>query len=326
MITKRHLVLVVTLAIAAVALWAAFRDVNFAQLWARMTQADPLLIGLAALIHIASFLARTQRWRLTMSSSAPLPWRQVFDANMVCYLGNNYLPARAGEVARIFTLAARSGVSRNFLFGTVVVERIADAAALAGLLGAATALLDAAPAWLSGGGGAMALGAPLVLVILLALPLFEEKLIALLERSRLPQSFSATLQHMLRQFLLGSRGLHQWRPLTAFLLWTGVWLTLEVGFMLTTALAVGVEAEPVVCALLFAALAFSSLAPSTPGYVGVFQLVAVLVLKPFGVGAEEALSLVLIYQAISYCVVTVLGVPALWRIGGLRVLRQSASS
>jgi len=63
--------------------------------------------------------------------------------------------------------------------------------------------------------------------------------------------------------------------------------------------------------LLIVALSLSSALPSTPGYVGVYQFVAVRVLQPFGISPSVAIAFMLVSQAISYAVTGVLGLLAM---------------
>jgi uncharacterized membrane protein YbhN (UPF0104 family) len=64
--------------------------------------------------------------------------------------------------------------------------------------------------------------------------------------------------------------------------------------------------------LLIAALGISSALPSTPGYVGVYQFVAVTILSPFGVARESALALILLVQFLNLLVVSIWGGLGLW--------------
>jgi uncharacterized membrane protein YbhN (UPF0104 family) len=68
--------------------------------------------------------------------------------------------------------------------------------------------------------------------------------------------------------------------------------------------------------ILLAALGLSSAIPSTPGYVGVYQFVAVTVLGPFGIARESALALILVIQLLNIVIVTIYGVIGLWRVRG----------
>src|SRR3954453_641850 len=53
---------------------------------------------------------------------------------VVGYMGNNALPARAGELLRVFLLGNSTKASKRTLLGSVLVERLLDAAALGLLL------------------------------------------------------------------------------------------------------------------------------------------------------------------------------------------------
>ena len=56
-------------------------------------------------------------------------------------------------------------------------------------------------------------------------------------------------------------------------------------------------------ALLLASLGLGSALPSTPGYVGIFQFVAVTVLLPFGFSRTDAIAYILVAQAMGYIVI-----------------------
>jgi hypothetical protein len=74
------------------------------------------------------------------------------------------------------------------------------------------------------------------------------------------------------------------------------------------------ELTVVQAVLLLAALGLSSAAPSTPGYIGIYQFVAVTVLAPFGYTQDQALVFILAFQALSYLLVLIFGLVGLWRL------------
>ena len=77
--------------------------------------------------------------------------------------------------------------------------------------------------------------------------------------------------------------------------------------------SVGVHISFRVALLVLTALGLSSALPSTPGYVGIFQFVAVTVLAPFGIDRDAALAYILLLQAQAYILVLPLGMPGLLR-------------
>ena len=68
--------------------------------------------------------------------------------------------------------------------------------------------------------------------------------------------------------------------------------------------------------LLIAGLGLGSAMPSTPGYVGIYQFVAVSILTPFCYSRTDAIAYILLVQAMSYVVL------AFWGLIGLGVGRD----
>jgi uncharacterized membrane protein YbhN (UPF0104 family) len=77
--------------------------------------------------------------------------------------------------------------------------------------------------------------------------------------------------------------------------------------------ALGLRIPPSAALLLIAGLSLGSALPSTPGYVGIYQFVAVSVLMPFGLSRADAIAYILVTQAMMYVVI------GLW--GGLGFFR-----
>jgi uncharacterized membrane protein YbhN (UPF0104 family) len=86
-----------------------------------------------------------------------------------------------------------------------------------------------------------------------------------------------------------------------------------------TAAALGLSMPFAVALLLIASLGLGSALPSTPGYVGIYQFVAVTVLGPFGFSRTDAIAYILVAQAIGYVVIGIWG-----SIGILRYRRVHA--
>jgi uncharacterized membrane protein YbhN (UPF0104 family) len=78
-----------------------------------------------------------------------------------------------------------------------------------------------------------------------------------------------------------------------------------------------------VAMLLIVALSLSSALPSAPGYVGVYQFVAVTMLKPFGISPSLAIAFMLVTQALNYAVTSALGLIGITRCTSFRTLRHA---
>ena len=88
------------------------------------------LIGAVGLYALAT-LVRAERWHQILEA-AQVHARRVdcYALTTVGYMGNNVLPARAGEALRVVLLSQRSDGSKRTLLGSVVAERMLDLIAL----------------------------------------------------------------------------------------------------------------------------------------------------------------------------------------------------
>ena len=69
---------------------------------------------------------RAIRWKILLATEKNIPTKNVFFANMAGYLGNNILPARAGELIRAIYIGRENGISTSFALATGVIERLVD--------------------------------------------------------------------------------------------------------------------------------------------------------------------------------------------------------
>jgi uncharacterized membrane protein YbhN (UPF0104 family) len=118
----------------------------------------------------------------------------------------------------------------------------------------------------------------------------------------------------------GIRSFHERGRLIHFsLLTAAIWLADAVSVVLCAA-SLGLALSIPIALLLLAGLGLGSALPSTPGYVGIYQFVAVSILTPFAVSRSDAVALSLLIQAMAYAGILV------WGLTGLLKYRRSESS
>jgi len=107
-----------------------------------------LAVPVGRLSHnlICLFL-RSFRWRILLNTDAHSDVATVFEATMAGYLGNSFLPARAGEV-RSYIINSRSSLTKTYVFTTALSGRMMDAIVL--VLASSMVLLgvNPKPSWL----------------------------------------------------------------------------------------------------------------------------------------------------------------------------------
>ena len=88
------------------------------------------LVGAIALYALAT-VVRSERWqRLLVDEGAAPPRVDTYALTCVGYMGNNVLPARAGDAIRAVLMAPRAGTSIRTVVGTLLAERLLDIAVL----------------------------------------------------------------------------------------------------------------------------------------------------------------------------------------------------
>jgi hypothetical protein len=91
-----------------------------------------LLILAAVLTYGLATLIRGWRWYMILRhANIEHQLKDAVAITTIGYMGNTVLPARGGEVLRILLLGDRTTAKRREILGSIVPERILDAAALA---------------------------------------------------------------------------------------------------------------------------------------------------------------------------------------------------
>ena len=116
--------------LAAALLWWALRGVEWKRVAGIIGHAEWKLVLAAAATTCLSLFLRSLRWRILLNAAGRLSIGMVFSANNAGYLGNNFLPARAGELIRSFLISSRSKLSRTYVLTTALSERLMDVIAL----------------------------------------------------------------------------------------------------------------------------------------------------------------------------------------------------
>jgi uncharacterized protein (TIRG00374 family) len=308
--------LVLTLALAAFFLYLAVRRVDWAETLATLRQGNLALLGLVMVVFTLSCITRALRWRVLLSAEKQLPLSMVFWSMMVGYLGNSYLPARAGEVIRAVMVGQRGGVSKSFALATALTERIADAVILVAVSAAALSLTTSLPEEILQAMRVMAAIGVLGAVLVFLAPRMSGLVHSVIRRLPLSAALREKLDGFAGSFLTGAGALQHAGRLLQFSLFSVVLWSLDTVVGLLLARSFGLSINPAQIFILLAALGIASAIPSTPGYVGVYQFVAVAVLVPFGLSNSQAIAYILAFQGMQYLGITFWGLLGLLNLGG----------
>ncbi len=298
--------------LAGALLYYSLRGIEWRRVWILIAGANPAWLAFGCILFTGALFLRALRWRILLRAEGDISRSAAFWATAGGYFGNNFLPARGGELVRTLMISSRSGLSKTFVLTTALSERLADAIALVFISALVLLTLPAPPGWLAHASkpfGVLGLCGVLAIAVLPRLERFGR---TILERLPMPQALRAKLMVMLEHSLRGIRAFHHPPRLIGFLgLTIVIWCTDAAG-MVIAAKALGLSMALPVAFLLLAGMGLGSALPSTPGYIGIYQFVAVTVLTPFGFTRTDAIAYMLLAQGLSYVMIAGWGALGFW--------------
>ncbi len=327
----RLLYWLVAFPIAGILLFFSLRGIEWVRIREVLAGANFLLIALAAMIASGNMLMRSLRWRVLLLAETRVAPSTTFWATAMGYFGNNILPARAGEFIRMYLVSSSAKVSKTFVMTTVLLERAADAIALVACTALVLLTLKSVPEWLTKASRPFAIVCGGAALLITFLPGLQRLGLNMIRKLPLPEAIRQKAAGAVDQVLTGVRAIHHVRRLLLFLsLTVMIWAT-DAAVTVIGSYALGLPMSFATALLLIASLGLSSAIPSTPGYVGIYQFVAVNVLPPFGFSRTDAIAFILYAQAMSYLQYSFWGVLAMLKCkniaprAGSPVATQSAT-
>jgi len=326
---NRRLWLVLVLSLGSLAL--ALFDIDFGEMAAALRSANLAWVALAGLTVMVTAAAKGWRWHLLLypapSASHRPPAAQPIGRPRLINIWtagtgvNLALPLpRAGDLLRVYLAGEAGQASKSLVLGTIAAEKLLDMVMLAicflGLLLFVAMPQELAQRQLS------TVGVALTLTLAVALLLWQrERVVALASRLLRHIPHGERAAGSLERGLAGLIALRQPSRLLGLAgLTVGIWFVSVLTNYLIF-LALGLPPSWVQSVFVLVVLQIGVAVPSTPGKIGIFQVLCRWALGVFGIA--EALGLaygVLLYVA-APLLLMVLGAAALgiegWRIGHL---------
>ena len=293
------------LSLSALLVALFFVTVDVGHMIGALAGANYLYVVPAVALYLVGVVFRTCRWQLLLLHIKRVSNRRLFPVVVIGYMANNLLPMRLGEVVRSYYLGEREDISKSSALATIFIERIFDALTL--LLFVAVVAIFVPLGGLTAGFGDLAGIAPSLLAAGLILPFVGAFCVMLLlsrwpDRTRnlammllkpLPQRFPhARAQHVIDYFLAGFAPLSSVQIIVhLFALSIPIW-AFEAGLFYLIGYSFGFQEtydnlwHLAAAMILVTALAnIGSSIPSSPGGIGLFELIAreTLVLLPLAV-------------------------------------------
>lgn len=230
---------------------------------------------------------------------------------MLGFFSNNLLPARLGELVKVYFLGQRTQLSKSTVLSTVMLERSGDMFMLLLFL---TGVLwwYSFPSWAEGIGMVTALLLLGLLVFLALFALARERCVAYLQQPQgpfkwLPAKVFNRLQEYTLTFTVPLQWLRQPRYLFVLLGFSALIWLLTVSWVYLFLRSFQIVIPWYGAVFLVGISQLGTLIPASPGYVGTYQIAWQLALGAFTVSKSKALAASLVFHASWYIPVTLIG-------------------
>jgi uncharacterized protein (TIRG00374 family) len=316
---------VLGLAVSAGLLFVFFQTSDLRSIAGAIGQVNWLSIVPAVGVYFLGVWLRAVRWRFLILPFAEIATARLFRVIVIGFAVNNVLPFRLGELVRAFVLRNSDGVPIAATLASIVLERVLDVVALCVLLALVT-LFVPLDGWLAALGSVAWLGVACAGLGLAVLALAPRNLLRRLMDSAVAVASrpSEKLGRLAESFLSGMRAVETPRAmiivgalsLACWVAELGLYYLLMIGFAFNSGI-LGLIAGMVAANL-------ATVLPSSPGYVGTFDVPLQSVLsESFGVAPLLASSYTLFVHAALLVPVTIVGLVFLsWEDLSIRALSR----
>jgi glycosyltransferase 2 family protein len=296
---RRGALLAVGLASSAFFLWLVLRNADLDAVGRALRDADLGQVLLAAVVIQAVYVAQAARWRI-IADTLELTVRRFYALVLGGIGANNILPLRIGDLFRARWLATSAEIPTGRAFGSVFRDRACDVLTLVVALAASLPIVGDA-AWVA----RIAVGG-VVLLAVLAL-LVAGAVVYARTRPRARRESRSRARRLLRDTIdevaspIGRR-----RVALALVLSVVAWGAWACAAGLICR-SLGISLSPVELVFVAAVINLGVVIPSSPGFIGTYQWLAVSALGVVGVGGDVAIAFSLLMQAIWFIPTTIVG-------------------
>ena len=309
------------LIISAAAVYLSLRKIDFNVLGASLRSVNYLFFLPALAGQLCCFFLKGAGWRYLLTpAKRGIRLTSTTSVLVIGLMVNNLFPAKMGELARGYLMGEKENLSKTLCLSTVVMEHLLDILILLIFL---LLLLPSVslPEWLRTSGTLVGFAAVGIIIILFLVMRREEKFLGWVSRflTRLPERLQGKFQPILNNVFQGMRVVSGRYIVYAFGALLGMWLTVfTVSYLLLIACGLSLPIQAAVMVVVF--VAFGKIIPSSPGAIGTFHYLVILVLMSFQVSKEVALGYAIVWHAFSFLVEVSLGLAFLFA-GNLSLVR-----
>ncbi|MBN1572510.1 MAG: flippase-like domain-containing protein [Deltaproteobacteria bacterium] len=303
-------------------LFFSLRGFDYVEFYDQLKRVNWFFIILSVFIYYLTYVSRVLRWRYLTLPIKEMSFRNLFSGIAIGFGANNMLPMRLGELIRAYALGKIEKVRAGSVLATVVIERVFDGMAVIALLVVIFFGADSSERFGENREILRTAG-----YSSLAFLVFMVGFLVLLERKTdrmgrlagiffrpLSRKLQERMERFVKSFAAGLDVLYRGGALLMIVFYTILTWLLITFFYYTIILSFPVEVEfafsAAIAVVVF--IAFASVIPAPPGYVGTFEVGGISALMIYGLAKSDAAGVVLVMHALNIFPAIIMGLIFLW--------------
>lgn len=287
-------------------IWYILRNFDIKAAWEVVRATPPFTVVLLVVLYMSTFFFRSLRWQQMLQDVATVKIGFVARSILIGFAGNNLLPARGGELLRMEHFSRVTSVKRATSLSSILLEKVIDAVVLISVLTVTLSVLEVE-------NDRMASLLQWLWVTLLPIT-FVLALLRVFGGRLVPAQFISrhAIFDRIRELLIHIQEalrFMKWNRASLIVALTSIAIWAIEASVFIIAIDALDDQAPAIAAgtLALCFVNFSILVPSSPGYIGVFQVAVIYSLSLFGVQTEDALALAILIHSCQYIPVTLFG-------------------
>ena len=280
-----------------------------------ITSVDFFIIILGFLVYFFSIYFRTIRWNFIFQNKIKIKLMSLSRIVISGYMFNNLLPARLGELARIYHFNLVKKIDKSYLFGTILAERITDVIALFIFIGAGIFFVP--KDLLINLSGELGVNINLIysFLILIGLSIVFFVLMQFKKYRKIITTFipkfnfiNSKILNIVDSFFKGLFNLEKNKIIYIISLALIIWI-IEFSMFYIVETQIELNLDNTFLAIVFFGVFanLSGIVPSTSGGWGPFELIGTIVLISFGADRESAAAFTIIVHLILWLPISIIG-------------------
>jgi glycosyltransferase 2 family protein len=294
--------------VASAGLYIFLKDLKIIEIWNQIKATEWWVIALVAALSPLSLWLRTLRWKIMLPSRGGTEKKGLFSIVVIAFMVNNILPARLGEAARALLLWRRNKFTAAESIGSLIFERVLDSLAFLSFLFFPIFLVKGLEHLFFYGVICLSifLGVIISLVLYTLYPLFVRKQ-AEKSAKLIPERMRERVKKLGTELISNLDWIFTVRKVVSVVVLSYLTVFCYVGMIWL--LGIKIESFGFLGSMFGVAFAALGAAiPLSPGYVGTLHAMLLEGLTLIGVTIDKAGAIAVLYHAIGYVTVTLLGI------------------